>query len=97
MIKWSNSKSDIKKIAKLAARAVEMAKKSGNDNYSFQTAVMDLEACHCNGMPLDLDKLASADDFNFAHDVFGIARHIDRETGKIGDCFVPRCADLAVA
>jgi hypothetical protein len=43
-------------------------------------------------MPLDLDKLLTADDFNFSHDVFGIARHINRRTGEIEDFFVPRCA-----
>ncbi|WP_312599640.1 hypothetical protein [Brevundimonas sp.] len=53
---------------------------------------MDLTACHANGCPLDLVRLAAADNFNLAHDVFGIARHIDRRTGKLGDFFRPRHA-----
>jgi hypothetical protein len=53
---------------------------------------MDLTACHCNGTRIDLDKLLNADDFNFVHDVAGIAGHIDRDTGKIGGHFLPRCA-----
>jgi len=32
------------------------------------------------------------DDFNFAHDVFGIRRNIDRSTGKITGTFWPRYA-----
>lgn len=91
-INWKASKADYKQIAALADRAVKLAEKHGVDYIDYSTAQMDLLACHCNGMPLDLDKLASADDFNFAHDVFGIARHINRETGKIERFFVPRCS-----
>lgn len=53
---------------------------------------MDITAVHCNGCPLDLKKLIEADDFNFAHDVFGIRNHLNRETGQLEDCFLPRCA-----
>ncbi len=56
------------------------------------TISMDVTACHANGCPLDLEKLLDAPDFDFAHDVMGIRRHIDRKTGKLGGCFVPRCA-----
>lgn len=53
------------------------------------SCAMDLEAAH-NVSPLKLGELVKADDENFAHDIWGIARHIDRETGKMGDCFLPR-------
>ena len=53
---------------------------------------MDLTAAHANGCPLDFAKLEKFDDFNLAHDIFGIARHIDRRTGRLSDFFVPRCA-----
>ena len=56
------------------------------------STTMDLTACHANGCPLDLPKLVAADNFNLAHDVFGIARHLDRKTGKLRDYFVPRCS-----
>src|SRR3546814_19495088 len=51
---------------------------------------MDLAECHANGNRLRLDDLAKADDFNLLHDVVGIHRHLDRETGKLMDHFVPR-------
>jgi hypothetical protein len=51
---------------------------------------MDIDATHCNGTPLKLEELLKADDANFAHDVFGIIRHIDRTTGKLTMCFLPR-------
>lgn len=53
---------------------------------------MDLIATHANGCPLDFKRLFAADDFNLMHDVSGIARHIDRETGELTNCFLPRFA-----
>jgi hypothetical protein len=53
---------------------------------------MDLTAVHCNGCPLFLEGLLNADDFNFAHDVYGIVENINRDTGKLENCFLPRYA-----
>jgi hypothetical protein len=61
-------------------------------NFDKAGVTMDLNAAHANGCPLDFQKLLDFPDFDFFHDVYGIARHIDRETGRIGDCFLPRCA-----
>ena len=41
---------------------------------------------------LDLQKLLDAPDGDFGHDVFGIRRHINRQTGELENCFLPRCA-----
>ena len=60
--------------------------------FSPQTLMMDLTACHRNGCPLKLGELASAEGGDFIHDVAGISRHIDRDTGELGDCFLPRYA-----
>jgi hypothetical protein len=56
---------------------------------------MDLLATHANGCPLDFEKLLAFNEFNFAHDVVGIQRHLDRDTGELLHCFVPRCAKPA--
>ena len=56
------------------------------------TLAMDLDACNSNGCPLDFGKLLAFDDFNFWHDIGGIQRFIDRNTGWIGGCFSPRCS-----
>lgn len=78
----------INKIAKRAScLAVEY-----DIEYSKMTATMDVTACHANGCELDLNKLLEAPAPDFAHDVFGIRRHLDRRTGKLGDHFLPRCA-----
>lgn len=52
--------------------------------------IMDLTACNANGNPMDFAKLADADDFNVMHDVGGISRHIDRDTGELLNFFSPR-------
>ncbi len=91
MVNFNASKTEYKKIHAIALRAVSLAIVSGID-YPLMDAEMDLSATHCNGMPLDLDRLASADDANFGHDIFGIRRHINRETGELQNCFVPRFA-----
>ncbi len=51
---------------------------------------MDLLATHANGNPMDFKRLSEADDFNLTHDFCGIARHINRVTGKLENHFSPR-------
>lgn len=55
-------------------------------------SVMDVTAAHANGCPMDLVRWLAADDVNFAHDWYGIRRHLDRSTGQLGDFFLPRFA-----
>lgn len=55
--------------------------------------VMDITAVHANGTPLRLADFLAADDFNFAHDWFGIRRNLDRATGALINCFLPRFAE----
>jgi hypothetical protein len=77
-------------VEKIIDRAVKMGKKHGVkvDRLSLD---MDLSAAH-RQYPLRLVALADADDCTFAHDVFGIIQHMDRATGTLGDCFIPRTA-----
>lgn len=72
-------------IDKIVVRATNVA-----PSYARLTCAMDITACHLNGMTLDLQRLADADEHDFVHDIYGIHRHIDRETGKLTNCFVPR-------
>jgi len=53
--------------------------------------VVDMERA-CEEFDLDLDKLLAFDDFNFAHDIIEIQRHIDRTTKQFKNCFVPRAS-----
>lgn len=90
-LRWTATRDEVLTMSRIANRAVKLAKEFGVD-YDKMSALMDIEACHCNGCTLDLDRLESFPDFDFAHDVFGIYRHINRTNGKLEDCFLPRCA-----
>ena len=57
---------------------------------------MDLTVCHNMGH-VDLATLRDAPRGDFAHDILGIHQHLDRDTGEMKDCFVPRCRNAEVA
>lgn len=90
-VSFAVSKEDSEIINTITGRAVRLYARHGMklDAMSF---MMDVTATHANGCPLKLAELATADESNFAHDVGGIVRHLDRETGKLGGCFLPRFA-----
>lgn len=85
MVDWNKiNETDKVIIHKIAMRAT----KHIQDVKMFHID-MDVSACHiCN--PLKLQELLDADDFNFVHDVGGIVQNINRETGKLDNCFLPR-------
>lgn len=60
--------------------------------YSRSDIHMDIEATHSNGCPLDLHKMLAAADVDLMHDAYGIRRHLNRLTGRLGGQFLPRCA-----
>jgi hypothetical protein len=93
MINWNISNADFKLIVQIAERI-----ESDIPNYpdDRRTMIMDLNACHSNGCPLQLEELLTADSSDFSHDIYGIRRHIDRTTGKLQDCFIPRHAQPEV-
>lgn len=84
------NKADLILINSIANRAVNLAAEYGIEYDKF-TAVMDIEFAHLD-CPLYLQRLLDADDGNFGHDVFGIRKHMNRETKKMEDCFLPRFA-----
>lgn len=89
---FTTTRSEDALIAKIAARARAMAIGANAAKSSQLDWLMDITACHSNGCPLRLADLLDADDANFGHDVFGIRRFIDRNTGKLGGFFLPRFA-----
>lgn len=90
-VSFTVNKRDAASIRRIARRAHSLSVDYRID-YPLLDCSMDLTACHANGCPLDLPRLESADDANFGHDVFGIRRHLDRTTGSLTQCFIPRCA-----
>lgn len=77
-----------------AARAIGRRARTMLLDYRVDRSALDIEmdvlATHCNGNPLRLNDLLKADDFNFLHDISGIARHLNRNTGKLKNLFSPR-------
>lgn len=61
-------------------------------NESVVMAMMDLSAAKAQGCPIDFLRLLLSPDSDFRHDMRGIFENIDRVTGMVGNCFVPRCA-----
>lgn len=86
MIDFETSREDTLTIHAIAKRAASFL------NLDLLAISMDITACHLNACPLRLVDLLAADDGNLAHDIGGIARHLDRETGDLRGCFVPRFA-----
>lgn len=73
-------------VMSIVRRAVE-----ANIYSDALTCDMDISAVHVH-CPLRLSDLLSADQFNFAHDMYGIQRHINRRTGELKNFFLPRFA-----
>jgi len=70
-------------IAKIAERATKTVKR---DHMSI---MMDIEVVH-NSVGLRLSDLLAAPNFDFLHDVCGIISNLDRYTGELLNCFLPR-------
>lgn len=51
---------------------------------------MDLAALKAQGCPIDFEVLLGFGIQDFTHDICGITRHINRATGQLCDCFLPR-------
>lgn len=88
-IKFNATKEDCEIIGKILDRAQEMGHLSQRNRINSD---MDITACHLNGTPLRLADWLAANDFNFVHDLYGIDHHMNRRTGKLEGCFVPRFA-----
>jgi hypothetical protein len=89
MINFTLTEEDEQTITAIASRAFKTRDKD-TPWRSFLDIRMDIAATHLIGNPLRLHDLLEADEFNFWHDVLGIARHLDRATGHLGDHFRPR-------
>ena len=93
-VKFNATKAESQIIGKIADRALRELDSWDRVKIDW---MMDVEACHSNGCPLRLDDLLAADRFNFIHDLAGIAKFLDRNTGKLTRNFSPRFHALTVA
>lgn len=77
-------------MKRIVERAVRMYLNEGI-NYEALSVWMDLTYTH-KQYPLRLAALLHSDDMNFAHDIFGMRKHMNREACELENCFVPRYA-----
>jgi hypothetical protein len=73
-------------IANRAARTLNMPHHS-------MTFSMDLELCHSKN-PLRLQEMLYSKDADLIHDVCGINKNLNHDTGKLENCFSPRYSAL---
>jgi len=77
-------------VGLIVARALDIFKRAGIKRDSVQI-IMDIVATHAK-CPLDLDILLASPDSDFGHDILGIYDNMNRKTGELKNCFVPRCS-----
>ena len=88
-INWDVSPEDGKLIAAILNRALGLGLLRRENAINTE---MDIIATHNHNVKLRLADWLAADDFNFKHDLLGIDRHMNRDTGKLGGHFLPRFA-----
>jgi hypothetical protein len=86
MVNFDSTAEDAELIDKIVERALTRF-----PELDFLTLNMDITATHLNGCELKLEEfLETNDDTSFCHDIYGITRHINRNTGVLGGFFRPR-------
>ena len=78
----------------IAAMVANRFEKQGGTYFNNRmTFIMDMMAMDSNGNPrMDWIALLEAPKGDFMHDAYGICGHMNRSTGQLGGCFLPRCA-----
>ena len=82
------SKEEYALCNKIAERSVKVC------GFDKCTAFMDITICHSEAREIKLEELLNAPLEDLAHDVFGINQHLDHDTHKLTDCFLPRYAKI---
>jgi len=85
-----DSTEETKLIRAIATRARRLYSTHGIKINTLDCS-MDLVVAH-ECIPLRLQDLLAADDTDFAHDIGGITKNLNRDTFEIENCFLPRFA-----
>ena len=89
MIKFGLPRADFEVVEKIVDRIMGINMIHGYERDRL-SVTMDVKAVHLNGNPLRFQELLEAEDVHFYHDVFGIQKYLDRDTGKLTHGFTPR-------
>ena len=89
------SKEDRELIARIVDRASSLYSREFGTPYSKDVHIfrqMDFCTVQVSGdCKLNLKKLLQASDFDFLHDFLGVVQNLNRKSGKLDNCFTPRC------
>ncbi len=86
MINWKDlTEEDVRLVGEIVDRANKLLGIRGG----LLELTMDIEAAHL-ARPLRLKDLLEANRVDFAHDIRGIRKNIDRHTGEMKGGFLPR-------
>lgn len=91
-IKFTMSFEEVEKLSSILNKAIFEWEKITGEKLDKLSLMMDFEAVHSNGNPLDIDALKNFRTEDLIHDVAGILKNINRTNGKLENCFLPRCA-----
>lgn len=99
VVSFKVSKTDALLIRVIAMRAYGTLDSVHAEPCTVLDITMDITACHANGCPLDLERLAAGNNALIIHDVGGIRANLDRRdnvatAGQLLNCFLPRCHAL---
>lgn len=86
MVEFKTTKQEDEIIVKIIERAEGLGVE-----YDRLSLWMDISAVHSK-YPIRLQEWLEADNFNFLNDVFGIIKHLNRQTGELEEFFLPRFA-----
>jgi len=93
------NRKELQTIHDIAERAVALYQRldmldDSDARFALTGIASEIMTVHTEIIPLRLEELAGADDSNFAHDIGGIHRHLDKESDKprLTDGFCPRFA-----
>ena|SRR3990172_7449479 len=90
MISYNVTRHEARLISQIVKRAVlEFETFTHANEFDLEMAIT---AVHANGCPLRLEDMLKGDSFNFLHDIHGMLANFNRNTGKLGNCFLPRYA-----
>jgi len=93
-LNWVVSAQKTEILSRIASRVLGHAREQRLTIYLEAIYVMrDLGlVINHSGHILDLDRLLKFSDLDFEHDIRGIHNNLNRNTGKLENCFLPRCA-----
>jgi hypothetical protein len=95
--KLDSTKEEYRLYSKVVKRAHENRLDIPKGHRTFMDEVMDLEVCHKMACALDLEAMLTCRPEDLFHDLYGIARNLNREKGELDNCFLPRMAKKEAA